>query len=138
MIATPELTAAWATLRDSLPAALTPIETGEQLARATADLEALLNEIGEDAAHPLGDLARLLIERITAYEAAAHPIPEATPAQMLAFYMESHDLTQAQLAELTGFAQPMISRFLTGKREIGTDHARVLARVFGVQPGMFV
>lgn len=134
----PQLTESWQQLMTLAHPALTPIEDDAQLAQATAYLEELLGEIGEDAAHPLGDLARLLIERITAYEAVHFPIPDVSGAELLAFLMEQKPITQTELAAATGIPQSTISDLVNGKRAFTADHIRRLSEFFGVEAGTFL
>lgn len=134
----PALTEAWQRVDHLAHIAVAPIETDAQLAEATAALEELLTGIGENAEHPLGDLARLLIERITRYEAQHHPIPDADGAAMLAFYLDQRGLTQQELAARTGISQGILSRLLNRKRAFTADHARTLGRALGVEPGVFL
>lgn len=134
----PALTETWQSLDRLAHPAAAPIETDTQLAEATTLLEELLTEIGENPRHPLGNLARLLIDRITRYEAEHHPIPDADGAAMLAFYLDQRGLTQQQLAAATGLSQGTISRLLTRKRPLTADHARSLAQYFGVSPAIFL
>lgn len=129
---------AWAQVEALTHDAVAPIETEAQHEQALTTLDALLVEVGEDGQHPLGNLVRLLIERVTAYEALAHPIPEATPAQMLAFYLDQRGLTQTVLAAATGIDQAQISKLLRGKRAFNADQARVLGQYFRVSPAMFL
>ena len=117
---------------------LAPIGNPEQLAQATANLESLLSEIGEDAQHPLGDLARLMIERVTGYETAAFPTEAADGAEMLAHYMQQHGETQEALAQATGIPQSVLSRLLGRKRPFTLSHARILAAHFKTAPAVFV
>lgn len=132
------LTEAWQRVDRLAHVAVAPIENDVQLAEATATLEELLAGIGENAEHPLGNLARLLIERVTRYEAEHHPIPDADGAAMLAFYLDQRGLTQQELAARTGISQGILSRLLNRKRGLTADHARALGRAFGVEPGVFL
>lgn len=109
-----------------------------RLAETTAALEGLLDQIGDDPAHPLADLAQLLIERVTAYEQRATPVPDSSPAEMLAYLMDLRGLTQAQVAAGSGLTQPVVSQLLAGKRQVSADHARRLAAYFGVEPSVFI
>lgn len=122
----PKLRTAW----NEIGVLLAPITDAEGLAQATDKLEHLLNEIGENAEHPLGGLAQLLIERITAYEAQMFPIPGADPAEMLAFYLQQRQIAQEEVATGTGITQSVLSRLLNRKRLFTADHARVLGAFF--------
>lgn len=133
-----ELQEAWLQVDALAHDAITPIENDEQYARALNLLGPVWNAVGEDAAHPLANLMTLMIERIGAYEEKHHAIPDADGATMLAFYLDQRGLTQGQLAAGTGISQGIISRLLNRKRSFTAEHARVLARYFGVDPGIFL
>jgi len=72
----------------------------------------------------------LLIECITAYEAQMFPIPDADPAEMLAFYLQQRQIAQEEVATDTGIPQSVLSRLLNRKRLFTADHARVLGAFF--------
>lgn len=131
------LTASWQDLSAQLPFNL-PIETDAQHARALALLEPIWNEVGEQADHPLGPFMQLLIELVQAYELRAHPMPDATPAEMLAFLMEQRGVTQKQVEAGTGIPQGNLSKLLRGERVFTADHARKLGGYFRVNAGDFL
>jgi len=130
----PRLRTAW----NEIGVLLAPITDAEGLAQATDNLEHLLNEIGENVEHPLGGLAQLLIERITAYEAQMFPIPDADPAEMLAFYLQQRQITQEEVTIGIGITQSVLSRLLNRKRPFTAEHARVLGAFFKTNPVVFI
>lgn len=134
----PKLTESWQQLMALAHPALAPIEDDAGLAQATRYLEELLGEIGEEAAHPLGDLARLLIERITQYEALHFPIPDVDGHGLLAFLMEQKPISQTELAAATGLPQSTLSDLVNGKRAFTADHIRRLSAFFGIDGGAFL
>lgn len=134
----PELTAAWTRLDALAPGALAPITSEEAYSRALETLEALLAEVGEDAAHPLGALLRGLIERVTAYQDVAGHVPPAAPDLELRLLMRERGLTQVELARETGIDQAQISRLASGKRAFTVEHILALSRAFGVSPSVFL
>ena len=130
----PRLRTAW----NEIGGLLAPITNAEELSQATENLEHLLDEIGEHAEHPLAGLAHLLIERVTAYEAQMFPIPDADPAEMLAFCLEQRQVKQEEVAAGTGIAQSVLSRLLNRKRPFTADHARSLGAFFKTNPSVFL
>lgn len=134
----PALTEAWRQVDALAPAAVAPIESDAQLQQATADLKAILAEIGEDTSHPLDSLARSLIERIVAYEAVHYPIPDVDAATVLKVLMGERHLTQQQLSRGAGISQSTISQLLGRKRAFTLEHVRKLAGYFGVKAGLFL
>lgn len=47
-------------------------------------------------------------------------------------------ITQASLAEITGYTKPYLSRLLSGKRNIGLIHVQVIAKAFDMDPATLV
>ena len=52
--------------------------------------------------------------------------------------METHRLSQSQLAASTGMAVSTISEILSGKRRLAIKHIDLLARHFGVKSSLFL
>jgi HTH-type transcriptional regulator/antitoxin HigA len=79
----------------------------------------------------------LLTKQIEAYEQEHHNLPDATPAEVLQYLMEEHDLKQTDLAEELG-GQSVVSAILNGKRELNTRQVQALAARFNVSPAVFL
>lgn len=112
------------------------LRTKKDYARASAMLDAILDEIGEDEKHPLAELADALSVFVEKYEAEHVRIPEAKPAGVLRFLMQQHDLRQSDLPEIG--SQGVVSEVLAGRRELNARQIKRLARRFGVSPAVFV
>jgi HTH-type transcriptional regulator / antitoxin HigA len=80
------------------------------------------------------DVLSLLIEH---YEEHRHPIPDATPLEMLKHLMDAHGMTQAELGRLLG-SSGLASQILRGKRQLSKTHIRKLADRFNVDAGLFL
>lgn len=116
---------------------LAPIATAEGYDRAVTVLNALMDAGAGDEAHPLAGLLALIGERVAAYDDAHRPIPDASPASVLAYFMVAHELRQSDLAEEIG-SQGVVSEILSGKRSLTVSQIQRLARRFGVAPGTFL
>ena len=57
-------------------------------------------------------------------------------ADLLRFFMEEHNLSQSDLAEVG--SQGVVSEILSGKRELNVRQIRALSKRFGVSPSVFV
>jgi HTH-type transcriptional regulator / antitoxin HigA len=112
------------------------LRTKKDYVRATAMLDAILDEIGEDEKHPLAELADALGVFVEKYEIEHVRIPEAKPAAVLRFLMQQHGLRQADLPEIG--SQGVVSEVLAGRRELNTRQIKRLARRFGVSAAVFV
>ena len=61
-----------------------------------------------------------------------------TPGEMLRTVRELQELTQTQLATMTGMAQSNLSALETGAREMGRERALVLAKALRVHPAVLL
>ena len=61
-----------------------------------------------------------------------------SPGDMLRVLRELQELSQRELAELTGIAQSNISALETGAREMGRERALVLAKALKVHPAVIL
>ena len=128
---TQEIQNHWAAIRPILS-----IRNEEEYDQAVARLNELLDEVGTNESHPLYELLDTLGTLIQAYEEQHYPMPEVSGAEMLRFFMEEHDLKQADLPEIG--SQGVVSEILSGKRELNIRQIRVLAQRFQVSPSVFL
>jgi HTH-type transcriptional regulator/antitoxin HigA len=115
---------------------VTSVRTEADYERASAIIEALLDEIGDDEEHPLADVLDYLADQVKAYEDEHFPIPESKPHEILRFLMDQHGLKQEDLADCA--PQGRISEILSGKRAISKEIAKNLARRFHVHADLFI
>lgn len=115
---------------------VTSVHTDDDYAQARATIDALIDEIGDDENHPLGDVLDYLADQVRAYEDEHFAIPVAEPREVLRFLMDQHGLKQEDLADCA--PQGRISDILTGKRGISKDLAKKLARRFRVHADLFL
>ena len=115
---------------------MTFVHTEEGYARATATIDVLLDEIGDDETHPLADVLDYLADQVKAYEDKHFSIPKAEPPDILHFLMEQHGLHQEDLSDCA--PQSQISEILAGKRSISQETAKRLARRFNVHGDIFL
>jgi len=80
-------------------------------------------------------LLKLISQNIEAYEARRFPSEQLSPVEMLAFLMDEHGLGQGDLPEIG--CQSLVSKILSGERQLTVEHIRNLARRFGVSPAVF-
>jgi len=98
--------------------------------------ESVADSLPDDATDPLWGLIEIIADQIKAYEARHDPMPEASGADVLRFFMEQHGLKQSDLAEIG--SQGVISEILAGKRDLNVRQIRALAARFGVSAAAFV
>lgn len=104
--------------------------------RAVAQLDQLLNEVGDDERHPLYNLLDTLGSLIYTYEEESVIIPESSGIDALRYLMEEHGLSQSDLPEVG--SQGVVSEILGGRRELNVRQIRGLADRFGVSPAVFL
>lgn len=115
---------------------VTSVRTDEDYAQASATIDALLDEVGDNESHPLADVLDYLADQVKAYENENFPIPEAEPKEVLRLLMEQHGLKQEDLDDCA--PQGRISDILSGKRSISKEIAKRLAHRFHVRADVFL
>lgn len=98
--------------------------------------DALIEEIGGNAAHSLASLRYIVGYLIRDYDEMHHPIPDAPPAEIVAFLMEQHGLRQSDLPEIG--TQSIVSEVLNGKRKLNARQIKNLSERFGVAADAFL
>jgi len=78
----------------------------------------------------LADLLTLIIED---FEERQYRLPQASPAEVLAFLMDQHDMKAEDLAEVLHSPGDILS----GQRELTTREIRMLSKRFHVSPELF-
>jgi HTH-type transcriptional regulator/antitoxin HigA len=120
------------------PARLAPflaIRTEKEYEAAVEQLNALVDEIGDDPRNPRYRLIETLGTLIEAYDREHHELPEASGIEVLRFLMREHGLNQGELPEIG--SQGVVSEVLAGKRSLNVRQIEALAARFGVEPGAF-
>lgn len=126
---------AWQGLNKLVP--LGAITSERDYKRRVAVMDELLDRIGTNESHRLIPLLDLITKEVEAYEAKHQTLPDAAPAEVLAYLMEEHGLRQTDLAAELG-GQSIVSAILNGKRELNTRQVKALATRFGVSPAVFL
>jgi HTH-type transcriptional regulator / antitoxin HigA len=134
IISTGTLLKTWKPFRDVL--GFSAIQTASDYKRATAVMNQLLDEVGENENHPLAEILDYLANQITSYEEDHADIPDAQPRDVLRFLMDQQSLTQSDLGDCA--PQSRISEILNGRREISKELAKALALKFEVNVGVFI
>jgi len=109
---------------------------GAEYDAAVAQLDALVDEVGDRPDDPRYRLIETLSVLIEAYDDRLAPIPDVSGADMLRFLVQQHGLAQNQLPEVG--SQGVVSEILSGRRQLNVRQIRALAERFGVEPGAFI
>jgi HTH-type transcriptional regulator / antitoxin HigA len=115
---------------------LRPIRTEAELDGAIAMVDTLSDR--KNLADDEHDYLLVLSSLIEKYEDDHYPIPEVSGLPMLRSLLEFKGVTQAQVAAQTGIAESTLSEILAGKRRMATKHIAILAKYFGVDPGLLL
>ena len=111
-----------------------PITCDEDLDRAIQRIDVLWGSAeGTPEAFELDALATL----VDAYERKRWPTEAVTPLEALKFFMDQHDATQKDLADLLG-SRSRASEILNAKREMSLDQIRRLSKAWGIPIALLV
>jgi HTH-type transcriptional regulator/antitoxin HigA len=72
------------------------------------------------------------------YEDEHYPIPPASGPEMLEYLIETHSVSQSEVAAGTGLSASTVSEILAGKRKLNLKHIGALAQFFKVKPAVFL
>ena len=111
-------------------------ETDEQAGEIAWELASR----GEDNLSPAeDDYLSVLSDLIEAYEKVHHPFPKtkSTPAEMIAFMAEQHDMTADDVGDVLG-DRSLGGKLLRGERKPSKAQALKLAERFHVSPALFL
>jgi HTH-type transcriptional regulator/antitoxin HigA len=115
---------------------VTSVRTAAQYAKAIALIDELLDEVGDNEAHPLAEVLDLIATQVKAYEDDHVQIPDAEPREVLRFLIEQNGLKQGDLDDVA--PQSRISEILTGARPVSKEIAKRLAKRFHVHADLFL
>ena len=121
-----------------------PIKDPTQKAAAVALMRELAMK-GEKCSADEEDYLVLLGTLISSYERTQPEIQKLladadklTPEEVLAFFLEEHELTQTEIASELAIDQGNLSAFLSGKRGLSKTNATKLASRFKVSADLFL
>ena len=115
----------------------------ERYEQALELIESLLEEARDSKDDPLNAVISLLSDAIERYErkdpevlAFEHQANEGPAGlALLCLLMDQHGLGMADLPEIG--SKSMVSRVLSGERNLSKKHIQALSKRFGIAPGMF-
>ena len=119
------------------------LENNDQYEQALQLIESLLEEAEDNKDEPLNPIIELLSESIRKYEARDprfedfdRAVKECTGVDIVRLLMDQHGLGMKDLPEIG--SKSMVSRVLSGQRELSKKHILALSERFGVEPGLFL
>lgn len=119
------------------------INDAQHYGEALELIESFMEEVGEAADHPLNAVIDLLGHAIESYEnrdAELVDFDQSSLQQppdlvMLRHLMDQHGLGTADLPEIG--TKSMVSRVLSGERNLNKKHIKALSDRFHISPGLF-
>jgi HTH-type transcriptional regulator/antitoxin HigA len=116
-------------------APLLAIRNGREYDAAVAQLNDLVDEVGDKPKDPRYRFIETLSVLVEAYDEEHHKIPDASGVELLKFLMEQHELSQGDLPEVG--SQGVVSEILRGKRDLNVRQIQALSRRFHLPAGAF-
>ena len=119
------------------------IQDDDHYTAALGLIDALMAEASDSPDEPLNAMIELLAKAIAAYESEDEALAgfearaQTGPADvaMLRLIMDQHGLGVAGFPEIGD--KSLVSRILSGSRNLTKQHIEKLSRRFGIEPGMF-
>lgn len=122
---------------------LLSIKDEESYERAVHLLDNLLDEVGEDESRPELHLIDLVSHAISTYE---DKLPEVqifekevdsipSDVAMLRVLIDQHNLKLSDFPEIGD--KTLLSKILSGSRQLTKNHIKLLSERFGVEPNLF-
>lgn len=81
-------------------------------------------------------LLKLVATNIEIYEQQRYLTKTSSPIEALKFLMEVHGIEQGDLPEIG--SQPLVSKILSGERQLTVEHIKALSKRFNVSPTLFI
>jgi len=119
------------------------IESNESYKEALEYIEALFEEVADHDDDPLNGLISLLAQAITHYEDGIESLADfekqahegIADVAMMRLIMDQHQLGVADFPEIGD--KSLISRILSGERNLTKRHIKILSIRFNVNPALF-
>jgi HTH-type transcriptional regulator / antitoxin HigA len=116
-------------------APLLAIRNAREYDEAVAQLNDLVDQVGDNPRDPRYRFVDTLSVLIEAYDERHNEIPDLSGIAMLKFLMEQHDLSQGDVPEIG--SQGVVSEVLRGKRELNVRQITALSERFHLSPEAF-
>lgn len=115
------------------------IESDKENRLALSLSEKLIEFLNQTNSREIGvtQYFKTLSHLIHTYESKKFKTTKFSAREMLAYLMETHDLTQTDLAEEVG-GQSVVSALLKGTRELNMKQIKALSKRFNVSPVLFI
>jgi len=115
---------------------LRPLRSEADLDEAMALLDALV--VKDTLSTAEADYLAVLSDLVEQYEAAVHPIPPASDAEVLQHLLEAQSTTLREVVQATGIDAPTLEAVLAETQPLTREQIGQLTRYFQVSPSVFV
>ena len=111
----------------------------KEYALAEKMLDRLIDEVRNDAQHPLATVMQIIGDNLEEYDSKKYPKigNDISEIEMVKYLMRSYNLYQKDLAPIFG-SQPNVSKFLKGERKLSKSQIAGLKKRFGISADFFV
>jgi HTH-type transcriptional regulator/antitoxin HigA len=86
--------------------------------------------------HQEESYAKVLMAFLDEWDEKHHPIPDASPIEVLETLMDANNLRQKDLVPIFG-TESIVSEVLHGKRQLTVEHIEKLSQRFNLSPAVF-
>ena len=117
---------------------LKPITSDAELSRAIEIVNELVDRGFENLTHGEEAYLDVLSDLVEKCENTHHPIPDASPVEMLKFFIEDRKTNQRAVALGSGIAVSTMSEILAGRRRMNLEHMHKLGAFFKIDIGVFL
>jgi HTH-type transcriptional regulator / antitoxin HigA len=114
------------------PRVITSDQENEEAIAIIEELSHCQNLIPEENA-----LVDLLVTLVEKFEDEYHPIPVASPLEVLKHLIDAREMIQEDLVGVIG-SRGVVSEIMNGKRNLSNAQAKALGEYFSVEPSMFI
>ena len=112
-----------------------PIRNEREYRRAMRRIETLMKR--DTLSRSEGELLELLATLVEQYESQQHPTPKSDPREMLAFLIESREISRAELARQTAIPRATITNVINGNRSLSLANIRKDLKIYCRQRDFF-
>ena len=127
---------AWENFLNSSNWLLHSIKNENHYEQVASFLDTLLEEAKHNNSEGLNSLINYVTSLIQEFDQANTQLQEATPAEVLNYLMNEHQLKQRDLSHI--IPQSVLSQVLNGKRQLTTKHIKDLANYFKISTARLV
>jgi len=117
---------------------LKPLTSDKELDQAIEVVNSLVDRGFDNLTRGEEAYLDVLSDLVEKYESEHHPISDASPVEMLRFFIDDRKTNQRAVALGSRIAVSTMSEILAGRRQMNLEHMQKLARFFNVDVAVFL